>query len=111
MKGWELRALRFVISDFVFLEIVTVLSQRGGEQSAVRVGEDLKAYPYIEIIYTDRGGYEEAWEFFKKVREKDVSFIDCSIVTTMQSEHIKSLLTFDKHFQKLRRFYNRLVLQ
>ncbi|MBI2645068.1 type II toxin-antitoxin system VapC family toxin [Candidatus Uhrbacteria bacterium] len=92
----------FVVSNFIFLEIVTVLSLRQGRRSACEAGEYLHS-PSIEMIHIDYVLQRETWNIFHSVQVKDVSFVDCSIIAVMYTEGIDTLLTFDSHFKKLQR--------
>ncbi|MBI4120602.1 MAG: PIN domain-containing protein [Parcubacteria group bacterium] len=95
-----------VISNFVFLEIVTVLSQRRGRKVAIEVGEHLLTNSLITIIQVDELLQRESWHIFQNIMEKNVSFVDSSIVAVMKAEYITKLLTFDaKDFKKLRKRY------
>lgn len=88
--------VNFVISNFIFLEVVTVLSQRVGKQSALRVGSHLLDDPKLSIIHIDPSLQQTAWQIFQTVPAKDIGFVDCSILAVMRAEAIHLLLTFDK---------------
>lgn len=93
-----------VISNFIFLEIVTVLSLRQGRQSALEAGAYLRS-SFFEVVHVDYELHQETWDVFRSVQVKDISFIDCSIIATLRTEGIRTLLTFDTHFKKLQRDY------
>jgi len=96
----------FVISNFIFLEVVTVLSQRVGRESALRVGAYLLDDPKVEVIHIDSSLQEATWGIFRRVPGKDIGFVDCSILAVMHAEAIRLLLTFDvKDFRPLLRQY------
>jgi len=92
----------FVISNFIFLEVVTVLSQRVGRDAALRVGRHLLEDPKVQMIHIDQPLQQAAWSIFQAVPGKDVGFVDCSILAVMQAEALRLLLTFDvKDFRPL----------
>ena len=97
-----------VVSNFVFAEIVTVLSQREGKELARMVGETILTNRQVEHIHIDQALHKKSWEIFHELSEKDISFVDCSIIAVMREYDIKELLTFDlkdfKKFQKKYRF-------
>ena len=96
------KRINLAISNFIFLEVVTILSQRRGRTAGVEVGAYLQQSPDIKIIHIDEALQEDSWGIFQKTKEKDISFVDCSIVAAMKAEHILHLLTFDvKEFKKL----------
>jgi len=95
-----------VISNLVFLEIVTVLSQRRGREVAIETGKYLLSNPQITLIHIDELLQKESWNIFKKIKIKDISFVDCSIIASMKSEGIRDLLTFDiEDFKKIQKNY------
>ncbi|MEK7541546.1 MAG: PIN domain-containing protein [Patescibacteria group bacterium] len=85
-----------VISNFIFLEVVTVISQRVGRGAALRVGAHLLNDPRkIEVIHIDPILQDSAWRIFQSISVKDAGFVDCSILAVLRAEDIRSLLTFD----------------
>ena len=93
-----------VISNLVFLEIVTILSQRGGKTVAIEGGKYLLLHPFIQQIHIDEWLHSESWRVFQEVSAKNISFIDCSTIAVMNAENIASLLTFDfTDFKTLRK--------
>lgn len=98
---------RLVISNFIFLEVVTVLAQRRGKDVAREAGEYLISNGAIETIHVDKSLNEASWQTFKYIREKNVSFVDASIIAILQGEGIRWLLTFDRaDFRKLASRYH-----
>lgn len=96
-----------VLSNYIFLEIVTVLSQRRGRELARVAGQNLQTNPGIRIVHIDEALQRQTWELFQKTEHKNVSFVDCSAIVSMQAEHISRLLTFDDtDFSKLKRFHH-----
>lgn len=85
-----------VISNFVFLEVVTVLSQRKSRAQAREAGKFFLSDPGIVMHHIDEKLQQASWNIFQTVGRKGMSFVDCSIVALMQSEGIHTLLTFDQ---------------
>lgn len=103
--GQEQRQL--VLSNFIFAEIVTILSMRRGVDAAHKAGEYILQNPAIEILYIDYELQRQAWEIFKELKMKNLSFVDASTIAVMQAESLLELLTFDvKDFKPLTRKYN-----
>lgn len=103
----EEEKLSLIISNFAFLEIVTVVSQRRNRVVAVDLGEYLIHDPMIDIIHIDEDLQKESWEIFKEAKNKNISFVDCSIIASMRTGKISNLLTFDvKDFQMLLKKYH-----
>lgn len=93
---FDQQQLSLVISDYIFLEVVTVLAQRRGKIVANQVGDMLLSHPMIHSIHIDEMTRLETWRLFQKLSNKDTSFVDCSIAVIMGNEGIHDLLTFDK---------------
>ena len=94
-----------VISSFIFLEAVTVTSQRGGKEAGLSAGEHLLGGK-IKIVHINEETESETWRLFKEIKNKDISFVDASIIATMRAEGIQTLLTFDvTHFKSLAKEY------
>lgn len=94
------------ISNFIFLEIVTVLTQRASRKVAVSFGSHLLEDGKLKIIHVDQRLNKMSWEIFKEIGRKNVSFVDSSILAVMRTEGINKLLTFDEQdFATLKRKY------
>lgn len=105
-EGISTQDISLVISNFIFLEILTVVSQKVGKYAAVEAGNKIKKNPLIESIHIDEFLQEKSWEIFQEIKRKDVSFVDCSILAVMKIEGIKELLTFDiSDFEPLQKQY------
>ncbi len=91
---------------FIFLEIVTILSQRRSRRVAIETGEYLLANPNVEIIHIGPVLQTSSWQIFKEIANKNVSFVDCSTIAVMKAEGIRHLLTLDlQDFKPLSKKY------
>ncbi|TSC71798.1 MAG: putative nucleic acid-binding protein, contains PIN domain [Parcubacteria group bacterium Gr01-1014_70] len=98
---------QLVISNLVFLEVVTVLSQKMSRNIAIQVGDYFIASPQVKLLHVDEVLQNEAWTVFTQTPLKNMSFVDCGIIACMKKEHIIDLLTFDKKdFQQLRKLFH-----
>ncbi len=96
-----------VFSNFIFLEVVTVLSQKKGRSGGIEAGIHLLGHPFFECITIDEGLQQETWKIFEQVKHKDISFVDCSVIACMKAESITELLTFDtKDFRLLQKQFS-----
>jgi predicted nucleic acid-binding protein len=94
------------ISNLVFLEVVTVLSQRGGKLAGITAGKFFLEDPSIRIIHVDEHLQRESWRIFQDMPSKNMSFVDCSTLAVLRAEGIRKLLTFDTtDFKNLRKTY------
>lgn len=94
------------ISNFVFLEVVTIISQRIGKQAAVQIGGHLMDENKVKMININPQLNRQTWEFFQQIKNKNISFVDVSIPIVLSAEGIKNFLTFDvDHFKILQRYF------
>ena len=90
-----------VISEFVFLEVTTVLALRKSMDAAKEVGNVLLEAREIEIMEA-RDVFERTWEIFMNQENTELSFVDASNLACMEKRGIKKIATFDKDFVKIR---------
>lgn len=96
-----------IITNFIFLEIVTVLSQKRGRTVALEAGTYLLSAPTITTIHIDEALNSNSWNIFQHIAHKDISFVDCSILAVLRAESIPTLLTFDtSDFKRLQKEYH-----
>lgn len=93
---------QLIITNLIFLEIVTILSQRVSRRVSITFGTHILQDNQIEIIHVDEELQKRSWEIFQTTDKKNVSFVDCSILATMKFNNVHTLLTFDREdFQQL----------
>ena len=85
-----------VISNYIFLEIVTVLSQRVNRKTAITLGKHLLEDKQLQIVHIGTHLNNSTWEIFKEIEKKNISFVDCSSLVVMEFEEINKFLTFDR---------------
>lgn len=103
-KKLEIDNPYIIISNFIFLETVTVLSQKVSKDHARSAGNKLLQLNSLMII--DEALQRRSWDIFERINKKNVSFVDCSTIAIMEYENISSLLSFDKtDFKSLQKLY------
>ena len=85
-----------VLSNFVFGEVVTVVSQRRSREAGIEAGQYILSHPRIRFVHIDENLQKESWRIFQEIQSKNISFVDCSIIAAMNAEDISTLLTFDR---------------
>ena len=91
----------FITSNYVFSEVVTVLSLRLGRETAVT---------FIEHMKSTTSGYSMQWineqieqkaiEIFIKQASKNVSFVDCTNMAIMKMNDITTIFSFDTVYHR-----------
>lgn len=90
-----------VISEFVFLEVTTVLALRKSMEAAKEVGNVLLEAREIEIMKASEV-FERSWDIFTNQKDTAMSFVDASNLACMEKKKIRKIATFDKDFLKIR---------
>ena len=85
-------------SNFVFAEIVTILSQKLGKETSNRIGQYIKIS--FRIIRLTEETENLAWEIFKKQTSKNVSFVDCTCFALYKEKVFDKAFAFDSDFKK-----------
>lgn len=85
-----------VISDQVFTETLDYLFAREEHRKAIEFGKYMRK-SQINILNTSEPVIDDAFELFKS---NEISFTDCSIVSSMKILGIEKLATFDKDFKQ-----------
>ena len=92
-----------ITSGYVFDETVTVVLIRSKSLgSAVRTGNLIKES--MQVIDVDSIFFEASWNRFRGQKRNKFSFIDCTILEVVESNHIDEVATFDKEFKGNGRF-------
>ena len=92
-------------SNFIIYETITFINCfLKNHQLAVDFLDRIKKAEKLDQIYVLRvtdGIQEEALMLFRKIKDKDLSFTDCTSFTLMGREGIAKALTFDGHFEQM----------
>jgi len=93
---------RLFTSNYIFAEALTILSQRAAKKISIEFGKDIfRQRSLINILTADLSTDLEAFKIFKKVRSKNLSFVDASILALMKKYKVDYLLTFDERLIRL----------
>lgn len=92
---------RLLTTDFIFDEIVTRVRTIAPHEDAVAAGERILNSPrVIQLVEVDRALRGEAWIIFKKFKDQEFSFTDCTSFAAMKKFGIAEAFTFDSDFRK-----------
>lgn len=95
-----------IISNFILLETYTILSQRVSRSVSIKFGESIVKDKVFTIVWIDQLFEPDVWKIFCKIKDKNFSYVDASILAIMQREKIKHLLSFDDSFKNLQTKFN-----
>lgn len=89
-----------VTSQAILGEVLTVGSQRHDRRLTIAFVDEIHAGNTIIVLET-APLVARAWEIFKEVTKKDMSWVDCYSWAIIQAYKIETVLTFDREFQRL----------
>jgi len=101
VERWVDRRGVFVLVDSVFAETMTLLKVRLGAEIAIRVGRELRGNPAYTWSALGPDGERDAWEIFRKHRDKQWSYTDCSLLAVSRRAGVRGIFAFDRHFSQM----------
>lgn len=91
----------FATSNYVFSEVVTVLSIRESREVSLKFIQQVKDKPGLyDFYWIDSLIEEKAIEIYKKQTSKNVSFTDCTNMALLEIHHISLIFSFDQIYRK-----------
>ena len=89
-------------SDYIFDECVTTALVRTKRHDlAVDVGEYVLKSPRITKFSITKDDFNEAWVKFQKLKDRPISFTDCTTLVLMDKHNIRQIMSFDTGFNGL----------
>ena len=105
LKESVIRFSEIFVTDYIFLEMFTIISQKKGKLYLQRVmNSHLLDDVLSNEICIEKEDYQQIKSEYLSLENKDISFVDLSTVHIAQKYNLKCL-TFDKHFKKLGKLY------
>jgi hypothetical protein len=87
-----------VTTNFVFDETLTLLRRRLGWSVACEFGRGLRGSRLASIVYVTVEDEDAAWILFRKFRDKEFSYTDCTSFAVMERLKLRTAFVFDRHF-------------
>lgn len=88
---------KIIITEYILLEVVTVLSQKVGKKLADQFIEIAGNTKRIEIISSSADFLNDVLTFYLKQKNRNLSFVDYSLLYLSRQYEI---LTFDKELKR-----------
>ena len=99
IKNMQENGLEPITSNFVLNEVITVLSLRVNKKTALFFAEFSHAKDSaLNVISVGEKIENKAIDYLKKIKSKNISFCDCTILAILDLFEIKNIATFDKDF-------------
>lgn len=87
-------------TDFILDEVLTLLKVRGHLMRALALGDELLNGNRATIHYVAESELRSAWEVFRRFRDKEWSFTDCTSKSLIDSLQLTTAFAFDHHFKQ-----------
>lgn len=102
MQQWHGRGTRLVTTNYVLLELVTLLTSplRIPRLQQIKVIETIKTASWVEIVHVDSALDDAAWELLKERQDKTWSLVDCASFVIMRHRGVIEAFTADHHFEQ-----------
>lgn len=92
---------KFLTTDFVLDETLTLLRSRGFRKAAIDWGSTMFGPNSPAVIhYLTPAEIAAAWSVFHRFADKEWSFTDCTSKVVMESLGITAAFSFDQHFRQ-----------
>jgi len=89
-------------SDYIIDEAVTTaLVRTRRDDLALDNGKYIIESPRITKLWTTKETFELAWQKFQTLKDKPLSFTDCTTLAHMQKNRMKQTLSFNSGFDGL----------
>lgn len=93
---------RLYTSDYIIDEAITTLLVRTKKHAtAVELGKYLIDSPRIAKLTVDKDTFSASWAKFRSLKDKGLSFTDCTSLALAEKHHIKQIMSFDCGFDGL----------
>ncbi len=90
-----------ITSDYILDESLTLISARTNRRTAVAFGDLLLKSSTVQLVTITEELRQAAFELFRKLSDKELSFTDCTSFALMKQMKLKSAFTFDDHFRQV----------
>jgi predicted nucleic acid-binding protein len=87
-------------TDYVVTETLTLLRVRGEDQRAVALGDRFFHGRLVTVEFLTQDQVRAAWQVFRKFRDKQWSFTDCTSKVVIEEANCVAAVAFDQHFRQ-----------
>jgi hypothetical protein len=91
---------RFITSDYIVDETVTLLTMRHTHAAAVDFLDTMERGAAVRLEWIGSDRYYAAMNLFRRHSDKQWSFTDCTTFTIMRELQIRDAFTSDHHFRQ-----------
>ncbi len=92
--------MRFVLTDLILVELVTLVRARSNAARAVAIADDVLRSRRFEVVFVDSELMSGALKQMTRFSDKQLSLTDCASFETMTRLGMNSAFSFDRHFRE-----------
>lgn len=100
MRSIRRSSIKFLVSDYIFDELLTVLLSRGSKELSITAGKKILESTQITIIKINEEVFARVWDIYQSYKDKEWSFTDCTSYVLMKGLEIRKGASFDLHFSQ-----------
>ena len=90
---------RFILTELVLAETVTIVRARAGAARAAAIARDLLASRRYDLLLLERDVVSGAIDRMERFADKRLSFTDCASFETMSRLGLRAAFSFDRDFR------------
>jgi hypothetical protein len=92
---------RLATSNLVFVETVTLMAARYGQDAAIRFADGFMGTRLWSVVhYADETLDRAAVATMRRFRDKNLSFTDAAVIATVKAEGLDGVFGFDEDFRR-----------
>jgi len=95
---WQERVSSLLTTNHVVGETWTFLRRRAGHAAAARFVDAIQKSPRVVVQHLDESLEKEAWDWLRRHREREYSFVDGTSFAVMRRLRLTEALAFDGDF-------------
>ncbi len=92
---------RFIVIEYVLVELMTLLRKRGYTAFAVQFRESLSTSQIFMLQYSSPEFEEETFRVFRSFTDKSWSYTDCALFVTAKHLGNVPVFSFDHHITQM----------
>jgi uncharacterized protein len=90
---------RLVTTDYILDESCTLAKARAGSPMALRLLDLIAGTTAVDLEWIDAERFRRAETHFRKHRDQEFSFTDCTSFIVMRQVGVSQVVTSDEHFR------------
>lgn len=90
---------KHITTNIIITECLTLISMRVSKEKSLQLGKMILEST-TQIVFIDQYYHQKAFGIFQTIKDKNISFADCTSFAVMRYLGIKKAFSFDNDFKK-----------